>query len=205
MVQVVWSSLNQLRLEAYQTIHYESLQEKYITLLMIRITELCHDAIELLTLNRISSVPIIIRSAIESYIDLACIILDENHIQEMNKSFNNYLSKLTDKLYKKDNLSIWQKFKLAGEAECYNNLYQFLCRSTHGNIDSLVYNHTVGDEISIGHLPDKAQIDLYLNQIIALASTGLIDGLSFLGFKEKQLSKIREIQYISGQVGYKAT
>lgn len=202
MTQMVWSSLNQFRIEAYKTIYHKTLQEKYVALLMTRVTELCHDASELIVLNRISSVPIIMRSAVESYIDLMCIIVDANHIAEMNRSFDHYLSKISGKSSKKNELKIWEKFKLAGESEIYNNLYAYLCRSAHGNIETLVRDHTTEDKISIGHSPNKEYLVLYLNQIIALASTSLIEGLSFLGFKEEQLSCIREIQHISGQGKY---
>lgn len=56
MTQTVWSSLNQLCLEAYKTVYHKTLQEKYVALLMTRVTELCHDASELILLNRIASV-----------------------------------------------------------------------------------------------------------------------------------------------------
>lgn len=198
MDQTAWSSLNQLRLEAFKNILYKNLQEKYVALLMTRVTELCHDAFELIQLNRIASVPIIMRSALESYVDLMCLIRNPGHIEEMNQSFDNYISKISGKSPKKNELKIWGKFKLAGESESYNNFYAFLCRSAHGNIETLVRDHAIGDAISIGHSSSAESLMLYLNQTIALASTSLIEGLSFLGFKEDQLSGIKEIQHISG-------
>ncbi len=86
-----WKELEIIRLKAFSKIHHKSLEEKYVVVLMTRVTELCQDAFELIELKRNASIPIILRSAVESYIDLRCVLKDKKHIYEMNNSYQNYV------------------------------------------------------------------------------------------------------------------
>ncbi|MFY8272749.1 DUF5677 domain-containing protein [Pseudoalteromonas sp. SSDWG2] len=203
MSHATWKELNQLRYDAFSTIFHESLQEKYVALLMTRVTELCHDAIELIEHNRYASVPIIMRSALESYVDLMCLIKDPEYIKEMNKSFEIYNLKVNGQKHSKKELKkIWEKFSLAEESVTYNGLYADLCRSAHGNIETLIRDHSIEEKISIGHKLSLSSEKLYLNQIITLAATSLVEGLQFLKHTGVTLDKIIKIQGLAGSANY---
>lgn len=191
-----WEELNRIRFKVFSSASHETQQQKYILLLAVRITELCQDSCELIRKNRPASVPIIMRSALESYIDLRCIIDDANHISKMNESFKHF----KEQVKPKD--KVFDKFKSAGEVSTYNGFYSFLCRSSHGNIESLVRDHTIDGVISIGHNPPAQQIQQYTNQIIALAASAMIDALSFVDFPQDLIFEIQKIQKLASTGEY---
>ena len=78
-----WIGLLKFRDEKFKSLSHSNLQEKYILALSIRVTELCLDAVILLNNHRMTSVPIVLRSALESYADLQCCIKDTNHPDAM--------------------------------------------------------------------------------------------------------------------------
>lgn len=197
-----WLSIRNLQFEAFSEIEHYDLQQKYALLLATRVTELCSDAYELCTKGRVASIPIIMRSALESYIDLICTTLSSDHVEEMNKSFEINKAKVAGEKVKSDSLKIWQKFKLAGEENLYSGFYAYLCRSAHGNLENLVRDHTVDDAISLGHRPDSSIVSLYKNQIIGIATTALVEALEFVKFEGTQLKQLKVIQEQSGAGEY---
>ncbi|MFS1422201.1 DUF5677 domain-containing protein [Shewanella sp. 10N.286.48.B5] len=199
----VWDDLNTIRLDAFSNIFHGNKQEKYVALLMTRVSELCHDTLLLLKEGRIASAPIVLRSSLESYVDLMCIINDINYVDEMNKSFDFHKAKVKgDKVNFRELMPISKKFKLAGEAETYNGFYAYLCRSSHGNLEMLINFHSVGENISIGHKPNVQEVNNLENQAVALAATALIEGLKFLGEFESQIGKLEIIQECAGNGKY---
>lgn len=193
-----WLRISRLQFEAFSEVEHYDLQQKYVLLLATRVTELCSDAYELCTRGRVASVPIIMRSALESYIDLMCTKFSSSHVEEMNKSFEIYKAKMAGETVKNDSLKIWQKFKLAGEEDLYSGFYADLCRSAHGNLETLIRDHTVGDAISLGHRPDLPIVSLYSNQIIGIATTALVEALELVKFEGTQLRQLKVIQEQSG-------
>lgn len=199
----VWDDLNTIRIDAFSNIYHENKQEKYVALLMTRVSELCHDSLLLLKESRIASAPIVLRSALESYVDLMCVINDISYIDEMNKSFDFHKIKMQGgKGDSRKLMTIKKKFELAGEIETYNGFYANLCRSSHGNVEMLVNFHSVGKSISIGHKPDLDEVKLLENQAAALVATALIEGLKFLGEFENQINKLEHIQKCAGNGKY---
>ncbi|ASF16943.1 hypothetical protein [Shewanella sp. FDAARGOS_354] len=193
-----WLEISRLQFEAFSKIEHYDLQQKYVLLLAIRVTELCSDAYELCKRDRVASVPIIMRSALESYIDLMCTKLSFTHVENMNKSFEIFKVKMAGKTVKDDSLKIWEKFKLVGEHNLYSGFYVHLCRSAHGNLEALIRDHTVGDAISLGHRPDLSMVSVYRNQIIGIAVTALVEALEFVKFDGTQLKQLKVIQEQSG-------
>ena len=189
-----WNDFEKLRFETFSTIQMETIQQKYILLLATRVTELCRDTIELIVRKRIYSVPIILRSAVESYIDMKCIIKSESYITEMNRSFQFYMSKKEGKRDKVDLMSVWGKFKLAGETKTYEGLYADLCLVTHGSIGIAASDHASGANISIGRNPNQEHTHIYINHIFLLAAKCLIECLSFFGFSKEQLASFSDIK-----------
>lgn len=170
---------------------------------MTRVSELCQDCLLLLKSNRVASAPIVLRSALESYIDLMCVINDIDYIDEMNKSFDFHKAKIKGKkVNTRELMSIFKKFELADEVETYNGFYAHLCRSSHGNLEMLVNFHAVGERISIGHTPNSDEIKMLENQSVAIAATALIEGLKFLGKFDSQIRKLEHIQEFAGSGKY---
>ena len=64
-------------------------QEKLVLVLLVRIVEFSQDCFTLLNANRITSVPIIQRSAVETFLDMKCMIRDKDYEKSMQ---NEYLS-----------------------------------------------------------------------------------------------------------------
>jgi len=199
----VWEDLNTIRLEAFSNIFHENKQEKYVALLMTRVSELCQDSLLLLQEKRVASAPIVLRSALESYVDLMCVINDVSFIDQMNKSFDFLKAKINgESVNFRELKSISKKFELAGEVDTYSGFYAHLCRSSHGNLEMLINFHAVGERISIGHSPNPDEIKILENQSVALAATALIEGLKFLGKFEKQISNLEHIQKCAGNGKY---
>lgn len=201
--QKIWMEINASRDEAFGCIKHETLQQKYVLLLTTRVTELCNDAAELINLERIASVPILLRSALESHIDLIGTINSTNYINEMNLSFDTYKVKPSGQKPEGRPMKIWDKFKLANESLTYNSFYSYLCRSAHGNIETLIRDHSVQGNISIGHSPSQSDVNLLMNQAIALSVTSLIKTLQFFSFTEDQLANLVTIQKSAGDGEYK--
>jgi len=189
-----WNELDKLRYSALSQVTHETLSEKYVLLLATRVTELCQDAYNLASSGRVASAPIILRSALESYIDLVCVTKDEAHIDEMNRSFEKFKDEQEGRENKIRLKTIWRKFKIAGEKDAYNGLYAHLCRSSHGNIDSLVRDHADGENISVGHRPDEAEIEMLCKQSLLLSCHTLIVSLEHVGSANAALITLRKFQ-----------
>lgn len=117
-----WKELVHIKDTALKSLSYNNQQQKFALLLVVRVTELCEDVMNLIEINRFASVPIILRSALESYIDLKLVTNSGNHCSVMRDSFNNYFSKKTGSGRKKD-VKIYDKFEAADKTELYNGLY----------------------------------------------------------------------------------
>lgn len=200
--QKIWMEINASRLEAFACIKHETLQQKYVLLLATRVTELCNDAADLVSSGRLASAPIILRSALESHIDLICTINNTNYMDEIKLSFEKYKAKLSGQKHDKNLMKVWGKFKLANEFQTYEGLYSHLCRSAHGNIETLIRDHTVQGNISIGHGPNEADMSRLMNQTIALSVTSLIETLRFFSFTEDQLANLVIIKKSAGDEKY---
>ncbi|QFI37933.1 hypothetical protein FR932_08755 [Moritella marina ATCC 15381] len=78
---------------------------------MMRVSELCQDALLLLENDRVASVPILLRSALESYVDLMCLINNADYVEEMNKSFDFHKKKFKgEKVNFRELMNISTKF-----------------------------------------------------------------------------------------------
>ncbi|EPP5373310.1 DUF5677 domain-containing protein [Vibrio cholerae] len=186
-----WDKLRAIQIKVYQQVIHEDIQQKYVLLLATRVVELSQDAYFLCCVNRVASVPVLMRSALESYVDLQCVKNDEGYIQEMNRSVQYYMDELRGGRNVK-NTSVWGRFKRAGEGHRYR-FYSSLCRSTHGNLESLIRDHTIDGIVSLGHEHCADDIRLYQNQIVEISVSALISAFSFVGFKGPLLNELQII------------
>lgn len=209
----VWSEIEALKEDAFSSICHESVQEKYVALLLVRITDICGDCMAIIAANKSFSVPILLRSALESYIDLMCLISDPGHIEQMNSSFNGWMAKkfkdsdpLRSKIFNKKvtrkDMKIWEKFEMVHEEATYKGFYSHLCRNSHGNIEILVSEHAVNGMITVSGNPDLEKIKLLKNQTIGIVSKAMKEGLSFLKADQGMIDRFGEISELSGNGSY---
>ena len=199
--QSSWDQFLTVRDASLSKLTHRNLQEKYCLLLLVRIMELCQDAQELLELGRVASIPVILRSAIESYVDLQLMIASEEHIEFMNSSLNERMSRIfkdvDEEKYEefRDKISVpdtWRKkikhkFYDAGKKGLYQGLYAHLCRHAHGNLEALLQDHTRDNKIALGHTPEPAVSQFYARQILVMAVASLRDVLVLFGAQAEDL------------------
>ena len=197
-----WVGLLQFRDEKFASLVHDNLQEKYIIALAIRVTELCLDAVVLLKNHRISSVPIVLRSALETFADLQCCIKDKSHPEAMTKAQYQRLYELqkhieSDKAeeYKKlgKKLSVWDRFKKADLVELYNGYYSILSMYAHGNVGALIESNSKGSQVLLGSAYDDEKLLQFFEQAINLAALSIRDSLEFLGVDKATLEYPQKI------------
>ncbi|MDK9774877.1 DUF5677 domain-containing protein [Vibrio makurazakiensis] len=197
-----WVGLLQFRDEKFASLVHDNLQEKYIIALAIRVTELCLDAVVLLNNHRISSVPIVLRSALETFADLQCCIKDKSHPEAMTKAQYQRLYELqkhieSDKAeeYKKlgKKLSVWDRFKKADLVELYNGYYSILSMYAHGNVGALIESNSKDSQVLLGSAYDDEKLLQFFEQAINLAALSIRDSLEFLGVDKATLEYPQKI------------
>ncbi|PAW08013.1 hypothetical protein B6K85_24445 [Vibrio sp. V1B] len=197
-----WVGLLQFRDEKFALLVHDNLQEKYIIALAIRVTELCLDAVVLLNNHRISSVPIVLRSALETFADLQCCIKDKSHPEAMTKAQYQRLYDLqkhieSDKAeeYKKlgKKLSVWDRFKKADLVELYNGYYSILSMYAHGNVGALIESNSKDSQVLLGSAYDDEKLLQFFEQAINLAALSIRDGLEFFGVDKATLEYPQKI------------
>lgn len=185
-----WIGLLQFRDEKFASLVHGNLQEKYIITLAVRVTELCLDAVVLLNNHRTSSVPIVLRSALETFADLHCCIKDKSHPETMTKAQYQRLYELqkhieSDKAeeYKKlgKKLSVWDRFKKADLVELYNGYYSMLSMYAHGNVGALIENNSKDSQALLGSAYDDERLLQFFDQAISLVALSIRDSLEFFG------------------------
>jgi len=190
-----WVGLLKFRDEKFMSLSHSNLQEKYILALSLRVSELCLDAVILLNNRRMTSVPVVLRSALESYADLQCCIIDASHpdamtkaqywrLYELHKHINSDTAEEHKKLGKK--LSVWDRFKKSELVELYNGYYSALSMHSHGNVGALVEN-AVGEQILLGSAYDDEKSLQYFDQAINLVALSIRDALVFYRFDSSSL------------------
>jgi hypothetical protein len=197
-----WVRLLEVRDEQFKKISYTNLQEKYIMIIGIRITELVLDAVILINEGRLSSVPIILRSALESYADLRCCIKDERHpdamtkaqhhrFYEMYRASGNPAAKNHQNRGKK--LTVWDRFDKSELSNLYNGYYSMLSMHSHGNIGALVETNVKDTSILLGSNSNDEKSLQYFDQSIYLAAITIRDVLEHFNFDSIFLKASEEI------------
>ncbi|CAK2117740.1 DUF5677 domain-containing protein [Vibrio crassostreae] len=183
-----WVTLLKLRESEFDGIEYSTLQEKYILLLATRVSELCLDTVLLLNQKRISSAPIILRTALESYADLLSCIKDPTHYKEMTESLYWQLHEVSKNydLEKSNHYKslgkyspVNKRFKKAELSELFNGYYKALSLHSHGNLSALIEFHSTDNETYMGTMADDEKIIMYFEQATNLLALSLKDTLSF--------------------------
>ena len=197
-----WVSLLKLRKSELDGLEYSTLQEKYILLLATRISELCLDAVLLLNQNRTSSVPVILRTALESYADLSSCIKDPDHCDEMTKLLYWQLHEVVKGVDKKRSehyksigkfLSVNKRFSKAGLSELFNGYYKALSLHCHGNLSSLIEFHSKDNNAYLGTIADADKTILFFDQATSLLALCLRDTWQFFKVSENGIKQAQRI------------
>lgn len=197
-----WVSLLKLRESEFDGLEYSTLQEKYILLLATRISELCLDAVLLLNQNRISSAPVILRTALESYADMISCIEDSTHCEEMTQSLYwqlHEISKGVDKerseYYKSIGkfLSVKKRFTNAGLSDLFNGYYKELSLHSHGNLSSLIEFYSKDNNAYFGTIAEDEKTILFFEQAVNLLALCLRDTWKFFNVSEQGIQHAQGI------------
>ena len=201
----LWENVQRIEDESLSEIVYEVDRVKYVLVLLVRIVELSRDCFILLNEHRIASVPIIQRSALETFLDMKCMIKDEAYEVVMQNEYNNYMAGLSatledgeekkylERVKETKKINIQGKFRKADELPLYKNFYKSLTRHAHGNLDRVVVDHTKNGNIIFNLEPSPERFLLTLNQVIALKAEALKECLSFLENKDEYVSELSTI------------
>ena len=201
-----WVSLLKLRESEFDGLEYSTIQEKYVLLLATRISELCLDAVLLLNQNRISSVPVILRTALESYADLKLIIEDSSYYEEMRKLLYWQLHEVSKGIdaeksehYKSIGkyLSVNRRFSKAGLSDLFNGYYKALSLHCHGNLSALIEFHSEDNNVYLGTVAEDGKSVVFFDQATNLLALCLRDTWKFF---KKSDHAIQHAQKIIDQI-----
>ncbi|MCL2918168.1 DUF5677 domain-containing protein [Shewanella litorisediminis] len=197
-----WVSLLKLRESELDGLEYNTLQEKYILLLTTRISELCLDAVLLLNQNRISSAPVILRTALESYADMISCIEDSAHCEDMTQSLYwqlHEISKGVDKersdYYKSIGkfLPVNKRFSKAGLSDLFNGYYKALSLHSHGNLSSLIEFHSKDNNAYLGTISEDDKTIMFFEQAVNLLALCLRDTWKFFNVSQQGIQQAQAI------------
>ncbi|CAH7402554.1 conserved hypothetical protein [Vibrio chagasii] len=198
----MWTELQKLREDRLNGISYCNSQQKYVLFLASRITELCLDVAVLLESGRIASAPIIIRTALESYADLASCIKDATYPEKITKSLYWQLfeiSKGTDskkvEYYKTKGkyLPVNKRFNAAGLGEIFNGYYKVLSLHSHGNLSSLIEFHSEDSAVILGTVSDDQRVVVYFEHVVNLYALVLKDTFTYFGLDQDSIKKVESV------------
>jgi hypothetical protein len=180
--------------------------------LWARINSLCEETIVLVKSECFVSPQIIMRSILESFVDLRCLISDEGYVKnimaaEANSAYKNLrkysesnpyykgITKATPKYIenlkeeKSKNINIFERFKKAGCEDLYSTVYNTLCRYTHGNVSALASKNFENDRVVMTAKISDADLLFILSSTINVAISSTHDVLSFYNTSEPELKK----------------
>ena len=193
--------------------------EKYILILHTRINSLSDELIFLAKSSKFTSSQIILRSVIETHIDLKCLVDDDSFIDVLKKSereseikylknfdssnmyygsqskddVENILEELDRNKDKSKCMTIYQKFEKVDELDFYRTVYNHLCRHTHGNITALASKHFESGEIRLNKTITNNEFAFILSSSINIAIASSIEVLTKLEFKKNDIKVFKDL------------
>jgi hypothetical protein len=215
----IWDKFILARDKLFSDIKFKNQKEKFILVLEARINSLTEELLFLARNSRYTSSQILMRSTIETYIDLKCLVQDDSFIDVLIQSeresekkylenfspnnkyyglqFENDVQNRLKKLYKDNDKSkhirIYQKFEKVGELDFYRTVYNYLCRHTHGNITALASKHFEDDKIKLNRsLISNSEFTFILSSSINTAIASTLEVLEEFNFKTENTILFRE-------------
>jgi hypothetical protein len=209
----IWDEFISERNQLFSNSKFENNNEKFIWALFSRINSLSDEIIFLARNSRFTSSQILMRSALETYIDLKCLVDDDTFIDVLMQaerkseitylknfdhsnryygsiskdSVENKLSELNSSNDKSKNFNIYDKFNKANELEAYKTVYNHLCRFSHGNLTALASKNFEDDKIKLNTSITDSELIFILSSSINLAIASSIEVSSKLGLREDHI------------------
>lgn len=215
----IWDKYITERNRALSPMKFTNDTEKFIWVLFVRINSLSDEIIFLVRNSQFSSSQILIRSVLETYIDLKCLVDDdlfiENLLQAEIESEMKYLKHhdpcnpfygtqskedietklkaLNNKNDKTKKLSIFDKFEKANELDVFRTVYNHLCRFSHGNMTALASKNFEDEQIQFHRSISDHELIVLLSYTIGLAIASAIEVSSKLELGDKTLDIFKEL------------
>jgi len=213
-----WDKFVAERNRLFSDLRYENNEEKFVWALFARISALSDEIIFLVRNSRYTSTQILMRSALETYIDLKCLVEDPEFIDVLMqaerkseiKYLNNFelsnqyygdqskeniesklkeLNKLNDK---SKNLNVFQKFEKAKELHVHRTIYNSLCRFSHGSITALASKNFENDQIKLNSSISDSEFVFVLSSSINLAIAATVLVSTKLEINETEITLFKE-------------
>lgn len=207
----IWCDFVDFRAEFTQDLNFRDQHSKFVLAYWARVNSLCSDVMILIKNGGYASVPIIMRSSLESLVDLRCLLIDSSYIDRIFASQSEseykhmkqysdtnpyYLGsspvngETLDKLKPiKRSLDIAAKFKKAGCEELYSTVYNQLCRHAHGNITALASKHFEDENIVLKSNIKDSELLFILSSTINAAVVSTHDLLEFFDIDDVNLKR----------------
>jgi len=212
----VWSDYVALRSPSLEKLNFYDQRSKFVLVLYARINALCDETLLLVTNHRYASTQILMRSTLESYVELLCLIKDEKFLEsiyaaEADSEFKHLSFYSAENTYyrgskeasqneldalkseKSKVINIYERFKKAGCEELYRTVYNMLCRFTHGNITALASKNFENNAIVISRKCSKSDLLFTLSSTINIALSSLIKVLEFFNVHENTQETLLEM------------
>jgi hypothetical protein len=214
-----WEELQLLRSEVFSEIKITTYKDKVIASYMARLLALTDDIFTLMNINQYSSVEILMRSVLETYIELRCVLEDKEYLESLelnaqlerrkyykqfkydNPFYGNESSEeveeILSKIPNKNPMSVFDKFKKENEVDAYNTLYAFFCRFSHGGLQALASKHLGGSNVILQKQPPESWSKFVEESCLNVIVATLTEVLERFGANKCLTSKItaHKIEY----------
>jgi len=211
-----WDKFVSLRDAQINGAKFEKEQDKFVLALFARINSISNDIITLAKANQFSSSRILMRSALETYVDLKCLVDDPEYLEAIKSaeleqkikylkhysSDNEYYSKQDadrqrlEELKKNSDsskcLNIFQRFEKAEELDAYRTVYSNLCLFSHGNISALASDNFKNGHVILNAFPDDATVKFIMSGTVNVAIAATVETLAYFDHEEKIIKPFKD-------------
>lgn len=211
-----WDEFVILRDAQINETKFRTEQDKFVLALFARINTISNDIVTLAKLKQFSSSRILMRSAIETFVDLKCLVDDSEYLEYMKNAelaseikYRNHFS-LNNKYYSEEygekkmldqlkaafdsskNLNAFQRFEKAGEIDAYRTVYNNLCLFSHGNISAMASDNFENGHIVLNRIPEDTTLKFIMSGTIKLAIGATLETLAYFKNEEAILKPFED-------------
>lgn len=212
-----WDSYVLLRNTQLEGTKWVSEQDKIVLALFARINSISYDIITLARAKQFSSTRILMRSALESFVDLRCLVGDPEYLVAMKNaeldqqirhlkhysSDNRYyssmdadkekLKELGGSFDRKKSINIYDRFKKADALDVYPTVYNKLCLFSHGNISALASDNFENGHVVLNKFPDDITIEYIMSSTVRTAIASSIEVSAYFDHEEKIVKPFKDL------------
>lgn len=213
----IWSEFTAFSSPHLQSLHFYSQQSKFALALCARINTLCEEIFILASHDCFVSSQILLRSTLESYVDLLNVLSDESYVDcilaadadSEHKYLSGYSSenayyraseppseKRLDvlKSEKSQGLKISKRFQKAGCMDLYLTVYNNLCRHSHGNVSALASKHFENDRVVLRRKVSDPELLFIMSSAIKIAISSTSGIFEFFDIPDSERDRCEGIR-----------